>query len=95
MEISKIWKEFVETVVDSGLDAYDQVRNVCKTTFSMFKDTLVVAVTGIAKWLLALVGGIANIMFDLIRVVGSALMVAIKSTIGVLLDWIINWIKHL
>lgn len=95
MDISKIWKDFANTVVEAGIDSYVNIKAVCRTTFNMFKDTLIVAVKGISEWLIALVGGIASIIWDLIKVVGAGLVAAIKSTLGVLVEWLINWIKHL
>lgn len=93
MAIKEIWKQFLDTTKEAGISAWEQVRKVAKSTFELFKTTLINAITGIFTWLWELISGVVVILWDLLKIVCSALMAAIKSTFGIVGQMIIDWIK--
>ena len=104
MTFKEIWKDFGKSVKESASSAWKQIKNVAKTTFGLFKTTVIDAVVGffawawalikgICIWLWSLVSGVVVIVWDLIKVVFATLVVAIKSTFGLLIQAIVNFIK--
>ena len=104
MTIKEIWKDFGKSVKESASSAWKQIRNVAKTTFGLFKTTIIDSIVGILTWawalvkgiftwLWSLVSGVVVIAWDLVKFVFATLVVAIKSTVGILLQALINFIK--
>lgn len=104
MTIKKIWKDFGKSVKESASSAWKQIKNVAKTTFGLFKTTIIDSIVGILTWAWklnkgiftwswSLVSGIVVIAWDLIKFVFSTLIVSIKLTVGILLSALINFIR--
>lgn len=95
MDIKQIWQQFANTAKESTLKCWEEIKKVAKTTFNVFKIALADFAKAVYEWLCALIEGVFVIIFNLIKVVGAALLAAIKTTLGVLLDKVIEWIKKL
>lgn len=76
-----IWKEFLETSKAAAIDAYEALRKVAKETFKLFKTVLIDTVAGLFKYIYALASGVAEVIYNLLKVVGAALASALKATI--------------
>lgn len=95
MTIKEIWENFMETAKGCIINAGESVCNVAKETWCLFKNDMVDFIKAVFVWLTGLVEGVARVLWNTLTVICSALLAAIKSTLGVVCQWIIDWIKHL
>lgn len=90
--ISKIWKDYWKSVKTAAHTFYVAIKEVLRTTFDLFKNTLVVFVYGVYDWLVALIKGCATTIWDFIKFVCYGLLEAVLATLKELLVMIVNFI---
>lgn len=93
MTIKEIWKKFIEDAKDCLADSWFEIRKIAKSTFDLLKIAIIDLIKAIYNWLVSLIEGVATIIYNFIKIVGLALISAIKSTLGILVDKLIEWVK--
>ena len=90
--MKEIWKQFKEAVAIGWQDMVTGVKDVCRTTWKLFKDTCVAFVTGIFTWIKELVGGVVFLAIGFIEVVWAAVVALVKAAFDLIYNKIIKWI---
>lgn len=90
--MKEIWKQFKEAVANAWGDMVDGVKEVCRTTIKLLKDTCVAFITGIFAWIKEVIVGLCLVAWGFIKVVFSALVALVKASFDLLYNKIIKWI---
>lgn len=81
--MKEIWKQFKKECTKAWKDMISGVKEVFRTTFSLFKDTCIKFITSIFSWIKELVCQLAVKVWELIKIL-------VALVIGILV-----WIKEL
>ena len=88
-----IWKKFSMECKAAWEDFKTGLSKTLKTTFDILKDGCIYFVTAIFKWLKELFVGIVFLLKSLFEIIWAAFILAISSTVGLLYEKIVDWIK--
>ena len=90
--MKEIWKQFKEACAKAWGDMVEGVKEVCRTTWKLFKETCIAFVTGIFAWIKDLVCGVALSCWGFIQIVFAAFVALLKAAFDLLYNKIIKWI---
>lgn len=90
--MKEIWKQFKEAVAGAWATMFDGVKEVCRTTLKLLKDTCVAFVTGIFTWIKDVVVGLCLVAWGFIKVVWAAFVALVKAAFDLIYNKIIKWI---
>jgi len=90
--MKEIWKQFKEAVANAWGTMVDGVKEVCRTTWKLFKETCVAFVTGIFTWIKDVIVGLCLVAWGFIKVVWAAFVALVKAAFDLIYNKIIKWI---
>ena len=90
--MKEIWKQFKDACATAWGDMVDGIREVCRTTWVLFKDTCVNFVKGIFTWISDLAGGVIIAVIGCIELIWAALVALVKAAFDLIYNKIIKWI---
>lgn len=90
--MKEIWKQFKEACAAAWGTMVDGIKEVCRTTLVLLKDTCVAFVTGIFSWIKEVIVGLWLVAWGFIKVVFAALVALLKAAFDLLYNKIIKWI---
>lgn len=93
MTLKEIWKEFCDKVKDATGNCWESIKTVSKSTLDLLKQTVIDFVTGVFLWLEDLFIGVVSVIYELLKVIWAAFVAALKSTLGLIYEMIVEWIK--
>lgn len=90
--MKEIWKQFKKACAEAWSTMVDGVKEVCRTTLSLLKDTCVAFVTGIFAWIKDVICGLCLVAWGFIKVVFAAFVAFLKAAFDLIYNKIIKWI---
>lgn len=90
--MKEIWKQFKSACATAWADMVDGVKEVCRTTWALFKDTCLNFVKGLFTWISELAGGLIIVVIGFVELVWAALVALIKAAFDLIYNKIIKWI---
>lgn len=92
MTFKGIWSSFCDKTKEQGNKAWEGIKQVCSSSFSILKNTVIGFFTGIYNWLVDIITGVGKVVIALVSFVFSALGSAIFATLKLCLDKLIEWV---
>ncbi len=92
MTFKGIWSSFCDKTKEQGIKAWEGIKQVCSSSFSILKNTVIGFFTGIYNWLVDIITGVGKVVIALVSFVFSALGSAIFTTLKLCLDKLIEWV---
>lgn len=93
--MSEVWSKFIASCKACFGTAWTELKNVAKASWDVFKVAAIDFVKAVFVWVETLIEAVFKIAFEIIKVVGYDLLIAIKDTLAIVLNAIIAWIEKL
>lgn len=93
MTFKEIWSTFCDKTKEEGIKAWDGIKQVCKSSFEILKNTVVGFFTGIYNWLVEIITGCGKVIMALVSFVFMAIGSAIFATLKLCLDKLLSWVN--
>lgn len=90
--MKEIWKQFTKACAKAWKDMVGGVKEVCRTTIKLLKDTCIAFVTGIFSWVKEVVFGVLKTFWGFIEIVFAAFIAFLKAVFDLVYNKIIKFI---
>ena len=74
MTFKGIWSSFCDKTKEQGIKAWEGIKQVCSSSFSILKNTVIGFFTGIYNWLVDIITGVGKVVIALVSFVFSAIV---------------------
>lgn len=90
-----LWKTFKENCATAAKEFVDGIKDVCRTTLVLLKDTCKNFVTGVLNWLWELLKGVCKVIWAFLKMlfigVKTLVIESFKYVHTKLINWIDKW----
>lgn len=91
--IKSIWNEFKAACASAWNSFVAGISSACKDSFIILKNGVVNFIKALFTWLWSILKGICLVAWSFIKVLWAAFVAAIKSTLGVVYNKLIDWVN--